>query len=236
MILVDIHEPEDIFKALAPLGIKENLPTGDYLFDSWEGKRVGIERKEVISDLLNSLGSGRLADQLNRLTESFDISILLMEGPIYLNKYGNIQRRFWTTEHGKSKFNVKDTGWTYTDVMLSTLSASIILGIIPLFVPEQKFTPGVIIELYRWFQKTEHGKWLVRPKSVEIITEQVSKMMLSTIPGIGPHIAEDILKELKTAQNVANTSLDILKSIKGVGDKRAANILKAFTDEFKEEI
>jgi ERCC4-type nuclease len=55
------------------------MATGDYVLTDRCEHTVGIERKST-SDLLNSLGDGRLKAQLTRLIGAFDVPVLLIEG------------------------------------------------------------------------------------------------------------------------------------------------------------
>ena len=83
-IYVDIHEDDsDIFSAISnrQLGVVqggESIPTGDVLI-RYKGYDVGIEIKRK-QDFSNSLHSGRLHDQIYRLTKSFNFPILIIEG------------------------------------------------------------------------------------------------------------------------------------------------------------
>lgn len=81
-ILVDVHEKDsDIFNAIGHRKIayvhSGNLKTGDVILQ-YQGYTVGIEIKRG-SDFDNSLHSGRLHDQLCRLTECFDFPMLIVE-------------------------------------------------------------------------------------------------------------------------------------------------------------
>lgn len=66
-ILVDVHEPNSIIEKLKELGLPvevESLEVGDYIIG-----QILVERKEI-TDLFNSLTSGRLFDQLYRMKMS----------------------------------------------------------------------------------------------------------------------------------------------------------------------
>lgn len=83
-IYVDVHEDDsDIFRDLTArqLGVVqggESLKTGDILI-RYKGYDVGIEIKRK-QDFQNSLQSGRLHDQIYRLTKTFNFPILIVEG------------------------------------------------------------------------------------------------------------------------------------------------------------
>jgi DNA excision repair protein ERCC-4 len=80
MRIVDAMEPDGIKLKLLALGWDEQrLSSGDYLILSPSGLRMGIERKTV-PNLLSSIKSGELTDQLTRLLSEHDTAILLLEG------------------------------------------------------------------------------------------------------------------------------------------------------------
>ena len=79
-IVVDSREPDLIVALLMELGIdieKRTITPGDYIVSS----ECGIERKTV-KDFINSVFSGRVFEQVNRLREAYEKPILILEGEI----------------------------------------------------------------------------------------------------------------------------------------------------------
>lgn len=89
MIITDDREPPDLI-SLLKLTCKveiRRLNPGDYVI--WQnGVAVGVERK-TFSDLLSSLASGRLEEQLERLRRAYVKTYLLIEGLIEWNVVRN---------------------------------------------------------------------------------------------------------------------------------------------------
>ena len=82
MILADIHEQKSgIPEKLGNNAVVIYMESGDYAFSAVDGLMVGIERC-TMSDYLSKISSGRLADQLSRCLDYYDIVILLREGKI----------------------------------------------------------------------------------------------------------------------------------------------------------
>ena len=94
MILVDYREPNSITSRFTARGAKiSHLEFADFAFDGNgpDGPvMVGIERKTV-SDLINSINSGRLSSrQVPGVMQSYNIGCLLIEGKLHANADGMV--------------------------------------------------------------------------------------------------------------------------------------------------
>lgn len=88
---MDTREPVDICWQLQEQGFEVSrvtMDSGDYLWVTHDNRAVAVERKTG-SDFLHSIGGRqangrpRLINQLLRMRETYDISILLIEGQFY---------------------------------------------------------------------------------------------------------------------------------------------------------
>jgi ERCC4-type nuclease len=94
-IIVDHREPSQIKKRLLKLGVEveeQQLDIADYVFSD----KVACERKTGV-DLIASLTDNRLFEQIDRLIETYDTPILLLE---------NLASAFERTEWKKRKKHV----------------------------------------------------------------------------------------------------------------------------------
>ncbi|MFN3622327.1 MAG: ERCC4 domain-containing protein, partial [Nitrososphaerales archaeon] len=77
-VIVDVREPSIIPILLLKLGVdveRKSVTPGDYIVTS----DCAVERKTT-SDFFNSLYSGRLFEQIERLRSSYEKSLLIIEG------------------------------------------------------------------------------------------------------------------------------------------------------------
>jgi hypothetical protein len=120
IILADITEPPEIIKAIG-IAVSTKLVTGDYTWCDSEGKTYMIERK-AIGNFLSSLADNQLADQMVRVSNECDVGIILIEGPIFIDDQGHIERRWWRSSNGKKSLEIASTGWKYLSFMSSLIS------------------------------------------------------------------------------------------------------------------
>jgi ERCC4-type nuclease len=75
-----------------PTALPKHLPSGDFCF-AGEGPKgpclVGIERKRI-KDMLSSIRTGRMAEQLVAMLNHYDYSFLILEGTFRTNWYSGV--------------------------------------------------------------------------------------------------------------------------------------------------
>jgi len=218
MILVDKFEPQEVLEALSEHARQASMDTGDYAFTTCSGQSVLIERKQV-SDLLHSLSTGRLMDQLRRIIIESDIPILLVEGFITITKDGFVRYRA-----GKSR-------WRYTSVQNLILTAQL-SGVYLIQSPSQYNTPRIILSLYKYFQKPEHTS-LVRQKVFTVFPKDRDYKraeMLMSLPGVGVEIATRMVERFGTPMTAFSASDEELNEVGGLGPKKIKAIRKFLDD------
>jgi len=70
------------------------MPYGDYVWSDVDGNTVCVERKRIL-DLLGSLQSGRLEEQLSGCLEEYSKVVLLKEGVVYPKSDGSMVVYEW---------------------------------------------------------------------------------------------------------------------------------------------
>ncbi len=209
-IIVDNRERNlDILQSLSEFGIDlsfAQLPVGDYIVSD----RICIERKTV-SDFENSIIDNRLFDQLGRLKESFEKPILIIEG--YEGDYRLGSNVIMGT--------VLKLYLDYNVQVINSISAE---------------ETAVILSK---FAEREQGEDSREPRVMGLkkahTTYQWQAMMLSSVPGIGPRLAHELLRHFKTIRNIAATDVETLMKVDGVGRKKAEAIYKVINSEFEDE-
>jgi ERCC4-type nuclease len=225
----DVYEPAKITDALSDIFSNRGNFT-DYSWESKDGTRVGVERKSV-SDLLQSLSSGRLSDQLRRLCAECDFPVLLIEGPLDTNSKGFIVTRRWATtrlKNGKLKKVKKQrvTGWKLHSFIPAVYGYARLLGVTIMYSPHIDDTADVIRWMYEWDQKGSHSALLV-PKRTKLQSPKQGVLALASL--VGPHAATILCEHFGSLRGVVDHAAEAGK-VKGIGPVTAKKLLKVIDE------
>jgi Fanconi anemia group M protein len=207
-ILVDNRERNfDLIDKLGEIGADlefSSLPVGDYILSD----RVGVERKGI-ADFENSIMNNRLFDQIERLSSSFEKPILIIEGD-------------------GSEYRLSSR------VIIGTIiSLYIDYGIQVLLSANEEETAEILYML----AKREQDKKERFPRIIGIkrafSDEEWQRNILASIPGVGPKLAYEILKEFKSIKGVANANIEQLMKVDKIGKKKAKRIYDILNLEYK---
>ena len=215
-IIVDTYEPNAIKLALGDYCQVAPLETGDYLWPDIDGKTYAIERKEA-SDFCKSLTSGRLAEQLSRLVETYDVPILLTEGNFNANPDGLV-----TVQGNGHVLNKNIPFMTIQSSLLELQTA----GVFHLHTNNLTTTARLIKGLYGWSQKAEHSLLNSRSR-VNTITGRADDplWLVMGLPGIGVQLARNLMEMFGSPISIFEAFKDpvfrpFLKQIRGISDAK----------------
>jgi len=200
-VVADVNEPEAIVEEIKSLGVRvdrRRLEPCDYIAGG-----TCVERKTV-RDLLRSVYDGRLFDQLERMRESHERYVVLVELRGVL---------------GLSEREEK--------VFVGALAAAVRSGASVVAVPGRRGSARFIASLAK-----EGGEIVVgrrKPKLSDI--NEVLIYVLTGFPGIGPKSAEALLTKFKTLRRIFNASIPELRSV--VGEKKAWKIREVLDARFE---
>jgi len=222
-IYVCVHEPTNIFENLLPLSIRQSLKFGDYNFlglIDGQQEQVSIERKEA-GNLISSLNSGELAEQIQKMQAQARAKILLIEGFITATSAGRVRTKDMT--HGIT--------WAYLwdSILTFQMKYNLLLD----FTPNDYFTAKRIKELYKYFQKETHlsDTRTMQPTFPKDTPEPIK--ILSRFEGYGEETARKVLQKFGTLRTYFSASLKERETISGIGPIKAEEIDKILDMEVK---
>jgi len=184
----------------------ETLPVGDYIISD----RICIERKTVY-DFESSMMSGRLFDQIDRLSDSFEVPMLLLEGD-------------------RDTFRLKSK-------VISGAMASLYVdyGVIIISSRSASESGEIIASIARHEQTDEKREPSLKGAARAHTHEQFQEYIIGNLPGVGPKLAKAMLSKFKNARSIADATVEDLMKIDKIGKKKAEAIHKTFNSEYNAE-
>ncbi len=182
----------------------KQLECGDYVLSD----RVALEYKKG-EDLLSSIIDGRLFEQLGSLTNAYQIPILLIEG--------------------------FPSGGIHPEAIAGALSSFMIdFGISIIQTQNSEESATIIKRIAMREQKTKKRKPMIR-KSQKIGNPNESAIqVISSFPGINRTLATRLLENLGSIRKIVDASLDELKEIEGLGEKKSQKLIDLSNQEYEQ--
>lgn len=174
------------------------LEEGDYIVFP----ECAVERKEV-RDFMSSLFAGRLFDQASRLSTSYKIPVLILEGDVHTQIQGLSRPRIvWGA--------------------LTTLTLQ--YGFHLFFTNGVKETANLLYTLSKQQGLVKARGPFVHKKFKKDVSRKTQILILSTLPGVGPKLAERLLKRFGSLRRVFSASVAELTLVEGLGRVKAGRI------------
>lgn len=186
---------------------QERLDVADFLVS----ERAAVERKQV-SDFVDSIVDNRLFSQLTDLHQ-FDRPILMIEG--------------------ENLYTHRDIHPNAIRGALASISMDHQIPI--LWTDDKEDTAETLAALAKREQKEEDQNVAVRGNRSGKTEKELQKFIVAGLPDINKKIAERLLENFKTVEDLFTADQDQLKEVRGIGEKKAEKIRKIITSEYNEE-
>ncbi|MBS3128560.1 hypothetical protein J4410_05420, partial [Candidatus Woesearchaeota archaeon] len=210
-IVVDHREKgSPVLKQLLDLGchIKlEQLKSADFLLSG----RVGVEYKTT-EDFVNSIIDGRLLAQMKELKENFERPLLIIEG-------------------NEEVYYVRKIHTNAIRGMLAAITISFGIPLLQTKSPQE--TAGILALIAKREQEFENRDVNLRGEKKPLSLKELQEYIVSSLPGIGPKLAKPLLEKFGSVKNIVNASLDELKEIELIGEKKAQRIREVLDENYQ---
>ncbi|WNY25473.1 DEAD/DEAH box helicase [Methanolapillus millepedarum] len=212
-ILVDNREMRSgVRKRLEAEGVElqmAQLEVGDYVISD----EMAVERKSV-ADFSASLLDGKrnLFSQLVDLSRTYKKPALIVEGE------ENI-----TAGHMINPNSIRG----------ALLSIEMDLNVSIFYTKNEEETAQLLKMMAKKEQINEKKSVNPHGKKVAKTTAEQQEYILSSIPGVGPHVAKLLLNEFGSLENVFGATEEDLCRVKGIGKKTAGRILGVVKADYK---
>lgn len=187
----------------------QNLNVGDFLVS----ERVGVERKEV-RDFVDSLLDKRLMHQVRALKDTFACPLLIIEGTDDLYAVRNV--------HPNALRGM--LAWIAIDMKVPILSTK-----------DAQDTAELLITLARREQEENDKDFSIRGERKPLSTKELQEYVVSGLPGVGPQLAKNLLREFRSVKGVCTASEEELQDVENIGKKKATEIRRILDEEYKEK-
>lgn len=208
-IIVDNRERNlDILEGLQKSGVDlvfTQIPVGDYILSN----RICVERKTV-SDLESSVMNARLFEQLERLKTSFEKPMLVIEGDgLDFRLNGNV-------------------------ILGTLLKVYLDYGMQVIWTNDAMETADILAAIARREQNYKEREPRIIGTKKAYTEYQWQLLILSSIPGVGPKLAANLLKHFKSIKNIVTADMDELMDVNKIGKKKATRIYEILNAEYSD--
>jgi Fanconi anemia group M protein len=207
-IVVDAREfNSNVVKELSRMDVvvvPRQLGTGDYVLSD----RVGVERKEV-NDFLSSMIDGRLFQQLKNLKNSYVRPMLVLEG--------------------EGLFTIRKISQNAIFGALACIVAD--YGIPIIQTKDEKETASLMFSIAR--REFGEGRIAgVRGEKCSMSLSERQQFIIEGLPNISGVLAQRLLSHFGSIKGVADAGAEELMEVKGVGKKKAEDIVKTLRAKY----
>jgi len=210
-IICDTRETSSpVVRILSLMGVKLKLlqlEVGDYIIS----ERVGIERKSA-QDFNDSIKDGRLFSELFNLRNNFERPILILEGDPFNN----------------SNISENALYGAITSIILN-------LGVTVYRTNDPKETSSFLFQLANKEYSDSKGETKLRFDKKPIETSLLLEYIIAGIPGVNALRAKNLLKDLKSLQEIFNADIGDLMQVNNIGKKIAQEIYKLSRYKYQKE-
>ncbi len=188
--------------------VKLEKLSADYILSS----RVGVEVKKV-ADFVNSIVDGRLLNQLKSLRENFSRPLVVIEGE-------------------EDIFSIRQVHPNAIRGMVATIAVS--YGIPLIYTKNQKETAEMLLAIAKREQEINDKEFSKHEDKKVMSLKEQQEYVISALPYVGPKLAKELLKNLKSVKEIVNSNVDDLKKVGGVGDKIAKGIKEVIEKNYED--
>jgi ERCC4-type nuclease len=201
------------------------LSVGDYLLISGS-EGIVVERK-TINDLLTSIRSNRLWDQLLRMMKTEKVAGYSLKRRILLI-HGNYKKYFENLD-----YETDDLKTSWSQLMGAYMEILYVYNT-PIIHVESDIAFKAFMKILIKREsagkndKLPSAKWYMKPVKADLPLKNRKKYILSALPYIGNQLASNLLDHFSTISDIAFAQVEDLKKVPKIGKKRAELIYKMF--------
>ncbi len=211
IIFADMREHGEVTDYLFEQGVNVKISTlkaGDFILS----EDVGVERK-IVKDFVVSLIDGRLFEQAKNLKENFSKPLYIVEGQL------------------EELFKARDV---HPNALWSALASLVLDWQIPILFSSSPMETANLLAVIAKREQLERKKDIsLRGSNKPHSLPEMQEFFIEGLPTVGPSLAKALLRKFRTPKKIANATLEQLKKVEKIGDKKAELIRRILDEEYK---
>jgi len=158
---------------------------------------IGVERKRA-EDFVQSIIDGRLFEQMENLTDSFERPLLIIEG-------NNLYDR-----------NVHENA-----IRGALASVALDYGVPMIWTRDKQDTAALLYQIAKREQSAKKKIFSVKGKRKPLEGKNLQEYIVSSLPGIGPMTAKNLLAKFGSVEKIFTADEKELMDVDKIGKKKA---------------
>lgn len=216
--------------------VEERLVAGDYLWHDVDGQCIIVERKSI-NDLLSSVASERLEEQLEKLRVA-DVKVLLLEGTQFSHDgiLYTASSSPYPWRKGMALLRCRQGGWkegSYLGILWRICYGA---GVLLLPSISRSQSAHLLAIAYQQSLSLTHSTLFSGSKGYKYEKMDDYTRAVSLVERCGARDASELRRMFPTLSSLAQASLEALVKVRGVGEVKGKRIWRFFNEEHNEEV
>jgi len=93
-------------------------------------------------------------------------------------------------------------------------------------------TAEILVAIAKREQLNDESEFSLRTERKPLTMSEQQEYIVESLPSVGPHLAKALLLKFGSVKNVFDASIEQLKDVEGIGEKKAAEIKRVIEEKY----
>ena len=104
---------------------------------------------------------------------------------------------------------------------------------VPILFTKGSAETAALIKVLAKRENEEKGDFGVKIIGKPMTTRELQEFIVSSFPGVGSTLGKNLLSRFGSVRKLVNASVDELKDVEGIAEKKAKDLIDIFDEEYK---